>query len=161
MQKTMWLTVGLSLLLLTYASAEIFRCRTPDGKLVMTDRESELPADCQPVDKPANAGSFNVMPSASGTDTKTQPVSPEQKAATKRPDVAPWQRDASAMVEDYNDAVRRRNRESLTVDRRRATQEVGRLHQQKVEMLNDLAGSGLKRHEQQAVRKTLDRIPKR
>ena len=161
MQRILWLTVGLSLLSLTCASAKIYRCRTPDGVLVMTDQQTKLPADCKPVDEPENAGSFNVMPSTTGTDKRSQPAPLEQEAAKKRPDVAPWQRDASALVENYNDALRRRNRESLTVNRRRATQEIGQLKQQKNEMLDDLAGSGLERHEQQAIRKTLDGIPQR
>jgi hypothetical protein len=161
MQRILWLIVGFSLLVLTCASAEIYRCRTPDGVLVMTDQRAKLPADCKPVDEPEDAGSFNIMPSATGTDNKSQPAPSDQKAATKRPDVAPWQSDASALVENYKDAVRRRNRESLDVDGRRATQEVGQLHQQKQEMLNDLAGSGLKHEDQQAIRKTLHEIPQR
>ena len=161
MQRILWLTVGLSLLLLTCASAEIYRCRTPDGVLVMTDQRDKLPADCQPVDGPEDAGSFNIMPSAAGTGKKSLPAPPEQKAVTKRPDVAPWQRDASALVENYKDAVRRRNRESLTVNGRRATREIGQLKQQKHKMLNDLAGSGMRHADQQAIRKTLDEIPLR
>jgi hypothetical protein len=161
MQRILWLTVALSLLVLTYASAEIFRCRTPDGVLVMTDRETELPADCQLVDEPAGKGSFNVVPSAETTDTKRPLVPFERGAATKRQDIAPWQKDSSALVERYNDALRRRNRESLEVDRLRATREIGQLKQQKDEMLNDIKGSGLRHEDQQAIRKTLDKIPKR
>lgn len=161
MQRILWLTVGLSLLLLTCASAEIYRCRTPDGVLVMTDQVVKFPADCKPVDEPKNSGSFNIMPSATGTDKRSQPARPEQTAATKRPDVAPWQSDASALVENYRGAVRRRSRESLMTDKRRAIQEIGQLKQQKDEMLNDLAGSGLRHADQQAIRKTLDEIPQR
>ncbi len=161
MQRILWLTVGLSLLFLTCASAEIYRCRTPDGVLVMTDQQAKLPADCKPVDEPENVGSFNVMPSTTGTDKRSQPAPPQQKAATKRPDVAPWHSDANALVENYKDAVRRRTRESLTVNGRRATQEIGQLKQQKNEMLSDLEGSGLRRADQQAIRKTLDEIPQR
>ena len=161
MQRILWLTVVLTLLLLTCASAEIFRCRTPDGVLVMTDQETKLPADCKPVDEPENVGSFNVMPSATGTDKRSQPAPLEQEAAKKRPDVAPWQRDASALVENYKDAVRRRTRESLTADGRRATRDIGQLKQQKYEMLDDLEGSGLRHADQRAIRKTLDEIPLR
>ena len=161
MQRILWLTVGLSLLFLTCVSAEIYRCRTPDGVLVMSDQRAKLPADCKPVDEPENAGSFNVMPSSTGTDKKYQPALPEQEVATKRPDVAPWQSDASALVENYNDALRRSHRESREIDKLRARREIGRLKQQKVEMLDDLAGSGLNRHEQQVIRKTLDEIPQR
>ena len=161
MQKILWLMVGFSLLLLTCASAEIYRCRTPDGVLVMTDQPAELPADCQPVDESTGKGSFNVVPNAAGTDKKSQPALPEQKAATAGQEVTSWQSDASALVENYNDAVRRHNHEGLDVGGRRAAREIGQLHQQKHKMLNDLAGSGLRHEDQQTIRKTLNKIPKR
>ena len=53
MNKECLLAGGLLLFLLSSASAEIYRCRTSDGRLIMTDNRANLPADCVPIDQPA------------------------------------------------------------------------------------------------------------
>ena len=107
MQKILWLIVGFSLLFTTCAAAEIFRCRTPDGELVMTDNKAEIPADCKPVDEPEGSGSFNIVPRSKETPVESQPVSAEGTSAPLEQDITPWQDDASGLLERYHDAVRR------------------------------------------------------
>ncbi len=80
MHRICLLVLGLFLLLPTYASAEIYRCRTSDGELVMTDQKSNFPADCQPVEEPTDKGSFNIVPSAKVDEVESQPAPPEQVA---------------------------------------------------------------------------------
>jgi len=161
MQKILWLIVGLSLLFATCAAAEIFRCRTPDGELVMTDNKAEIPADCKPVDEPKGSGSFNIVPSDKEAPVESPPVSAEETAAPVEQDVTPWQDDASGLVESYKDALLRSHREDLEVNRRHAMQEIEQLKQQKHDMLNALSKSGLKDHDQKAISKTLNEIPHR
>jgi hypothetical protein len=161
MKKILLLTTILSLLIMTCASAEIFRCRTPDGELVMTDDQSKLPADCRPVEAPAGSGSFNVVPSTPAAAVESSSVSPKPEVRSEAQDVTPWQDDASGLVERYHDALLRSHREDLEVNRRRATRDVEQLKQQKLDMLNALPKSGLKDHEQKAVRETLNKMPHR
>ena len=161
MNRILCLTVGLVLLFLLSASAEVYRCRTSDGKLVMTDKQTELPADCKPVEGSAGTGSFNIVPDNTRKDVESQPALPEQKAASDVQDVSTWQSHADALVQDYKAAARQHHRATLEVDRRHAVQEIEELKQQKQEMLNSLASSGLTRDEHQAIRKTLDEIPQR
>jgi hypothetical protein len=161
MKRLLLLTIILYLLLLTCASAEIFRCRTPDGELVMTDDKSKLPADCQPVEAPAGSGSFNVVPSTPSAAVESSSVSPKPEVRSEAQDVAPWQDDANGLVERYNDALLRSHREDLEVNRRSATRDVEQVKQQKIDMLDALPKSGLKDHEQKAVRETLSKMPKR
>jgi hypothetical protein len=73
MQKILWLTVALSLLFATCASTEIYRCRTPDGGLVMTDRKDKLPADCQLVNGTKDTGGFNIVPSVPVNEVESPP----------------------------------------------------------------------------------------
>ena len=161
MKRLLLLTIMLYLLILTCASAEIFRCRTADGELVMTDNKAEIPADCQPVEAPAGSGSFNVVPSTPAAAVESSSVNPKPEGRTEAQDVTPWQDDASGLVDRYNDAVRRRHSEGLEVNRRRAIREVEQLKQQKHDMLDALPKSGLKNHEQKDVRETLNQIPQR
>ena len=161
MQKILWLLVGLSLLFTTCAAAEIFRCRTADGELVMTDNKAELPADCRPVEAPAGSGSFNVVPSTPAAAVESSSVSPKPESHSEAQDVTPWQDDANGLVERYHDALLRSHREDLEVNRRRATRDVEQLKQQKIDMLDALPKSGLKDHEQKAVRETLSEMPHR
>ena len=161
MKRLLLLTIILYLLILTCASAEIFRCRTPDGELVMTDDKSKLPADCRPVEAPAGSGSFNVVPSTPAAAVESSSVNPKPEVRPEAQDVTPWQDDASGLVGRYNDAVRRRHSEDLEVNRRRAIREVEQLKQQKLDMLDALPKSGLKDHEQKAVRETLSEMPHR
>ena len=161
MKRLLLLTIMLHLLILTCASAEIFRCRTADGELVMTDNKTEIPADCQPVEAPAGSGSFNVVPSTPAAAVESSSVSPKPEVRSEAQDVTPWQDDANGLVERYNDALLRSHREDLEVNRRRATRDVEQVKQQRLDMLDALPKSGLKEHEQKAVRETLSKMPQR
>ena len=157
--KRVWLsTMGFILLTSTCASAEIFRCRTPDGNLVMTDQQAELPADCQPVDESGGKGSFNILPPATDSGLESRTVQPEQSAAERSPDPSLWQSQAETLVQSYKDAVRKRYHENLEVDRRLAMDKIGRVKQQKIQMLDDLAESSLKRADKKAIREILKEI---
>lgn len=161
MTRTLLLIVGLSFLSITIVDAKIYRCKTADGKLVMTDREDQMPADCQPVDEPAGSGGFNVVPSVEVDRTGSQRRLPAKNSPAGDQDVAPWQNRADALVEGYDEAVRVRHRAVIAEEQRRAEREITRLRELKQRMLNDLDKSSLKRDDHRAVRRTLDRIPRK
>lgn len=159
MQRVWLLTVVFSGLLLTCASADIYRCRMPDGRLVMTDQEAEMPADCQPFEGPAaGVGSFNVIPAIKET-VESPPAEREVTTGAAAATPSPWQDQATTLVQSYKEAVKKRYRASLMVEKRHAIKEIVKLKEQKQQMLGDLAGSGLMRDDQQAIRKILDQIP--
>ena len=165
MHRIMLLAIGFFLLGLTGAPAEIYRCVTPAGELIMTDQQTGLPADCKPVEGTTGTSSFNVVPSVKEGVPKRSVKRAEKKAMSDVPDVVQWQSDASALVENYRDALRRRYRKDMSrqrsyANRRRAKQDISDLRQQKNKMLNGLEGSGLSRDQQNSARKTLDEIPK-
>ena len=69
------------LLLMTCASAEIYRCRTVAGELFMTDQKTNFPADCKPVDEPVGHGSFSIEPVVK-VDKAKSPSAPPEQAST-------------------------------------------------------------------------------
>ena len=159
MLRIWMLTLTVCSLLLTNATADVYRCRMPDGRIVMTDQEAEMPADCQPFDGPAGEGSFNVMPA-----TKEAVASPPAERettgiVTEVPNTPALQDQAAGLVQNYEEAVKKRYHASQAADQRRAMVEIAKLKEQKQQMLEDLTGSGLKRDDQDVIRKLLDQIP--
>ena len=160
-KKSLWLTVGLSLLFVTCACAKDYRCRTPDGELFMTDREDKLPADCQPLNEPKDTGGFNIVPAVPVNEVESSPAFPEKAATSSGQEVDSWEGDANTLVESYKDAVHRRYHEDLEINRLRATQDIEQLKKQKHDMLNALSRSDLKDREKNEIREILDRIPEK
>ncbi len=159
MTKIFCLAVGLFLVTVCFVSAEIYKCRTPAGNLVMTDDETVLPAGCEPVKGVAEKGSFNSVPSLQDEEVVQPDPLPESKAAPNVKDASVWQGEADKLVKSYKDAVRRRYRATLEIDRLRAVQELPGLREKKQKMLDALSGSDLRRDQQNVIRKTLDAIP--
>lgn len=159
MNKVVVLTTGFSLLALTCASAEIYRCRTPEGKLVMTDQQLKLPANCQPIDEPTEAGSFNIMPRAKGIASEGQSAKPVQRTKTSTSTFASLQDQAQVLVQSYKEASAKRYGSGLAVERRSVIREIAELREQKQEMLGGLTSSGLTRNQQQSIKDVLEGIP--
>lgn len=159
MPKILCMTIGLLLVTLGCATAEIYRCRTAAGDLVMTDNEAALPADCDQVKETTGGGSFNTVPSVSVKKTKRPESQSEKKPSAAMKSVTLWKNDANELVKSYKDAVRRRYRESYGVDKRRAALEIPGLKQKKQTMIDNLPGSGLTRDQQASVSAILDDIP--
>ena len=159
MNKVVVLTTGFSLLVLTCASAEIYRCRTPEGKLVMTDQQLQLPANCRPIDVPAEAGSFNVMPSSKGIASEGQSAKPVQGTKARTSTFSSLQDQAQVLVQSYKEASAKRYGSGLAVERRSSIREIAELRKQKQEMLGGLTRSGLTRNQQQSIKNILEGIP--
>jgi hypothetical protein len=155
------LATGLFFLMLAYASAEVYRCRTTEGRLIMTDQQTNLPAGCTPIDNPPGSGSFNIMPS---TEERAVQSPAKQSEEAPRPDTtgrSALQDQAEVLIQSYNDAVTRRYHSSRVVEQQKAIREITELRQKKREMLDSLAQSGLSRDERKSVRNILDGIPSR
>jgi len=159
MPKILCMTIGLLLVTLGCATAEIYRCRTAAGDLIMTDNEAALPADCDQVKETTGGGSFNTVPSVSVKKTKQPAARSERKPSAAMKSVTLWQNDANELVKSYKDAVRRRYHESFGVDKRRAVQDIAGLKHKKQKMLDALTGSGLTRDQQSSVSAILEDIP--
>ena len=137
MHRMYLLAFGFILLFMTCASAEIYRCRTSDGELVITDQKSNFPAECQPVEEPTDKGSFNIVPSAKVDEVESHPALPEQVVTPE--------------VQDGQN-------EYLEIDRSRAPL-VRR--EQNNEMHSDSPGSALTPAQQPAVREPMHKSPKK
>ncbi len=155
------LTTGLFLAMLTYASAEVYRCRTADGRLVMTDNQTNLPAGCTPMDNPPGTGSFNIMPSTDGSAVQNPA---EQREEVVKPDTSQplaLQSEAEALVQSYSDAVTRRYHSSRVVEQQAAMRQITELRQKKQDLLDHLSSSGLSNDARKRVHGILNKIPPR
>jgi hypothetical protein len=155
------LTTGFCLLMLTDASAEVYRCRTADGRLVMTDNQTNLPAGCKPMDNPPGTGSFNIMPSTDGSAVQNPA---KQKEEDVKPDTSKHlalQSEAEALVQSYNDAVTRRYHSSRVIEQQAAIRQITEFRHKKQEMLDSLAASALSHDERKRVHGILNKIPPR
>jgi hypothetical protein len=162
MYRESLLATGFFLFLLTSASAEIYRCRTAEGRLIMTDNQANLPAGCIPIEPSQGAGSFNIMPSTAG-DSMQSPAGQSGEAVNPdRPEPAiDWQGQAEELVRSYNDALTRRYHATRVTEKREALRQVDEFRRKRLDMLDRLDTSGLSRAERQAVRHTLDGIRSR
>ena len=137
MHRMYLLAFGFILLFMTCASAEIYRCRTSDGELVMTDQKSNFPADCKPLDEPTEQGGFNIVPSTPVDEVESPPALPEQ---TSTPE-----------LQDNQDVI-------LEVDRNRAPL-VRREHRKEVH--RDSSGSAVTPEHQPADRAPMHKNPRK
>ena len=161
MYKRSMLTLGLFFLMLSCAAAEVYRCRTADGRLIMSDKQTNLPAGCTPLENPPGSGTFNIMPSTEGSAVQSPAMQSEEAA---RPDATGGnavQDQAQQLVQSYNDAVTRRYHSSRVVEQQKAMREITELRRKRQEVLDSLAKSGLSLDERHSVRKILDGIPPR
>ncbi len=161
MSRKSLLALGLFFLMLSCASAEVYRCRTAEGQLVMSDNQTNLPDGCTPVDKPPGSGSFNIIPGTEGSTVQSQAKQSEAAASPETTGQSAYQDQAQALVQSYNDAVTRRYHSSRVVEQRAAMREITELREKKQEILDSLVKSGLSLDERKSVRKMLDGIPSR
>lgn len=155
MQRIWLMTAVFLCLSLSGVSAEIYKCRTPDGNLVVTDQEANLPKGCQKVEETSGGSTFNIVPETKAVEVERSSV----KLPKASPEPSQVEDQAKTLVQDYKEAVRKRYRSSFVADQRRAIQQIESLRKEKQKMLSGLKGSGLSRNERDKVRKILDEIP--
>ena len=154
-----------SILLLTIqttASAEIYRCELADGRVIYGDKPVNLSDECRPVKEDAAKEYFSVQQPAPRRPTSGQSVAAdleaERDAASGEPPDS-WVERATTLVNDYNDARRRRARDSYMVDKRKAMQDMAIINQEKEVMLQELQDSSLDKREREEIRGILAQIP--
>ena len=161
MDRKYLLIMLLVFFMLSSASAETYRCRTTDGRLVVTDNPANLPAGCVQTGQPAGSGSFNVVPAAPTNQPDTRAEQGAPSAEPKATGQSPLLEQARLLVQDYEDAVARRYRPGRVVDQQAAMRDISELRRQKEDILRSVDSSGLNRDERHTIRRTLDRIPRR
>ena len=146
----------------TMAGAEMYRCELADGSVIYGDRRVNLSDDCQPVTADSAKDYLSVQQDTPGGSTTDQPVvadPPDQREAVTAIPQDPWAARATALVENYNDAMKRRIRESYLVNKRKAMREMASLNAEKKAILAELQESSLSQVEREKIRGILAEIP--
>lgn len=144
------------------ASAEMYRCELSDGSVIYGDKRVNLSDECQPVTEDSAREYLSIQPPAPRRSAPEQPVATdleaEREAATGTPPDS-WVARATTLVDDFNDALKRRRRESYLVNKRKAMQDMARINQEKKAMLTEVQASSLSEQERREIRGILAEIP--
>jgi hypothetical protein len=146
----------------TMAGAEMYRCELADGSVIYGDRRVNLSDDCQPVTADSAKGYLSVQqepPDRSATDQPVVAKPADQREVENAIPQDLWAARATALVENYNDARKRRIRESYLVNKRKAMREMVSLNAEKKAMLAELQESSLSQEEREKIRGILAEIP--
>ncbi len=144
----------------TTAGAEMYRCELADGSVIYGDRRVNLSDQCQPVTAGSAEEYLSIKQGSPGRSAIAQPTVAEP-TAEPAPAVqqASWTARATALVENYHDARKRRIRESYLVNKRKAMRDMAMINTEKKAMLAELQASSLSREEREEVRRILAEIP--
>lgn len=146
----------------TTAGAEMYRCELADGSVIYGDRPVNLSDQCQPVTAGSTKGYLSIQQGISGRSTIGQPVAAEpaaEREAAPATSMASWTARATALVENYDNARKRRIRESYMVNKRKAMRDMAMINAEKKAMLAELQESSLSQEEREEVRGILAEIP--
>ena len=162
MSKRPLLVFFLLLAIQATAGAEMYRCELADGSVIYGDKRVNLSDECQPITEDSSKEYLSVEQPAPRRSTPDQPVATdleaEREAATgTQPDS--WVVRATTLVENYNDARKRRIRDSYLVNKRKAMQDMASINAEKNAMLAELPDSPLSKQEQDEIRGILAEIP--
>ena len=144
------------------AGAEMYRCELSDGSIIYGDKRVNLSDECQPVTGDSAKEYLSIEQPAPRSSAPEQPVATDLEAEREVVTGAPpdsWQARATTLVDDYNDALKRRRRESYLVNKRKAMQDMASINAEKNAMLAELPDSPLSKQEQDEIRGILAEIP--
>jgi len=162
MIKKPLLVFFLLLAIRTTAGAEMYRCELSDGSVIYGDKRVNLSDECQPVTEDSAKEYLSVQQPAPRRSTPEQPVATdleaEREAATGTPPDS-WVVRATTLVENYNDARKRRIRDSYLVNKRKAMKDMASINAEKNAMLAELPDSPLSKQERDEIRGILAEIP--
>jgi len=143
----------------TTAGAEMYRCELADGSVIYGDRRVNLSDQCQPVTAGSAEEYLSIKQGNPGRSAIAQPTVAEPAAEpAAAPAQASWTARATALVENYHDARKRRIRESYMVNKRKAMRDMAMINTEKKAMLAELQESSLSREEREEVRRILAEI---
>ena len=146
----------------TMAGAEMYRCELADGSVIYGDKRVNLSDECQPVTEDSAKEYLSIQQPAPRRSAPAQAVATDQEAVRDAATgTAPdsWVVRATKLVENYNDARKRRLRESYLVNKRKAMQDMASINAEKNAMLAELPDSPLSKQEQDKIRGILAEIP--
>ena len=144
------------------AGAEMYRCELADGSVVYGDKRVNLSDECQPVTEDSAKGYLSIQQPAPQRPAPEQSVATDLEAEREVVTEAPqdsWVARATSLVENYNDARKRRIRDSYLVNKRKAMRDMAMFNAEKKAMLAGLQASSLSREEREEVRRILAEIP--
>lgn len=142
--------------------AEIYRCELADGRVIYADKPVNLSDACQPVATDSAKEYLSIQQPSPDRPQAGQTLATEPTAEPETSSGASyeaWAARATTLVENYQDARKRRMRESYLVNKRKAMQEMASLNAEKKAMLADLQESSLNNEEREEIRKILAEIP--
>jgi len=144
------------------AGAEMYRCELSDGSIIYGDKRVNLSDECQPVTGDSAKEYLSIEQPAPRSSAPEQPVATDLEAEREVVTGAPpdsWQARATTLVDDYNDALKRRRRESYLVNKRKAMKDMASINAEKNAMLDELPDSLLSKQERDEIRGILAEIP--
>lgn len=149
----------LMVLAVSTAGAETFRCRQPDGTLVLTDDPAHFPADCRPEEAPADGGTLSVVPIPAPAPPEKGPGERTPAGSGELKTKQLWQQKASALVKEYRAVLPQRYRTMPVAKKREILQQIGEIKKRKEKMLGQIEASRLPRRERLEIKKILAEIP--
>lgn len=152
----------LLLMFQTTATAEMYRCQTSEGRITFTDTPLNLSSDCQRINEEPPQEAYSSPPTQSSSSSPRPANTPAQQPADRpveKADLDSWTSRASTLVDDYHAAVKKRYRQSLMLEKRKALQEIGKIKEEKHSLLEEVKNSTLNRQQREEVRKILNDIP--
>ena len=144
------------------AGADMYRCELADGSVIYGDKRVNLSDECQPVTEDSAKEYLSVEQPAPRRSAPEQPVAKDLEAEREAVTGVPpdlWQARATTLVDDYNDALKRRRSESYLVNKRKAMQDMASINAEKNAMLAELPDSPLSEQERDEIRGILAEIP--
>jgi len=162
MSKRPLLVFFLLLAIRATAGGEMYRCELADGSVIYGDKRVNLSDECQPITEDSAKEYLSVQQPAPSRSAPAQAVATDQEAerdAATGTSPDSWVVRATTLVENYNDARKRRIRESYLVNKRKAIQDMASINAEKNAMLAELPDSPLSKQEQNEIRGILAEIP--
>lgn len=162
MSKRSLISFILLLAIQTTAGAAMYRCELSDGSVIYGDKPVNLSDECQPVTEGSAKEYLSVQQPAPRNPAPNRPVATDLKAEREAvtgatPDS--WLARATTLVDDYNDALKRRRGESYLVNKRKAMKDMASINAEKEAMLAELPDSPLSKQERDEIRGILAEIP--
>lgn len=142
--------------------AEMYRCELSDGSVIYGDKRVNLSDDCQPVtgDSPKEYLSIQQPTPRKPAPNKPVGIKPAPASETTTDaSVDSWTTRATKLVENYNDARKRRTRESYMVNKQKAMRDMKSIQTEKKEMLAELHNSSLSKQKREEIKEILAEIP--
>lgn len=158
--------VALALLLVLYdaaAEAEIYRCRSIDGTLVLTDDPTRLPPGCRPERAGGGQGSLSIVPAqspkAAGSVETTEKRTKRVESATGADRVESWKEEARQLARDYRETVSQRYRTMAVSQKRQILKRIGELKSRRDELRRAVLQARLPRNDLAEIEAALASVP--